>query len=461
MKQTKESVARVVEAPPDIEPVTTRYISHGADENVPDGLEWLWLLWEHRRFLWRVTVWGLIVSAIVAFLIPKQFESTTRLMPPDTQSSSGMAMMAALAGKTGMGLSSLTGDLLGMKSSGALFIDIVRSRTVEDRLIDRFDLRKVYHDRYWEDARNHLSKSTAISEDRKSGVIAITVTDHDRYRATEMAQAYVEELDRLLAQVSTSSARRERMFIEQRLHAVKEDLDSASRQFSEYASKNTAIDITAQAKATVEAAARLEGELIAAQSELEGLEQIYTKNNVRIRSAQARVDELRSQLHKIGGDTSDSPSDNGSTPNKSSDPEFPSIRQLPLLGVKWADLYRETNIQETVYELLTKQYELAKIQEAKEIPVVKILDAAGVPEKKSYPPRTLIVLLSTCASLVIGMAWLVAGSRWEQVSASDPRKVLAETVWEAVSSPTRRLLARLTVNGNRRSSQRESATHDS
>jgi uncharacterized protein involved in exopolysaccharide biosynthesis len=460
VKRSIQTVAEPIEIPDEVGPSSTSFELQGT-ANQSDAVAWLRLLWEGRRFLVRLTVWGLVLATIIAFLIPKRYESTTRLMPPDAQSGSGMALMAAMAGKGGLGLSSMAGDLLGMKSSGALFTDILRSRTVEDRLVDRFDLRKVYHDRYWEDARKDLAKYTSIFEDRKSGVITITVTDGDPRRAAQLAQAYVEELDRLLADVSTSSARRERVFIEQRLQTVKQDLDNASRQFSEYASQNTAIDITAQAKATVEAASRLEGELIAAKSQLQGLEQIYAKDSVRVRSLQATVNELSSQLHRIGGETSDPAPNQNATSGKSTSQEFPSIRQLPLLGVKWAELYRSTKIQEAVYELLTQQCELAKIQEAKEIPVVKMLDAADVPEKKSFPPRTLIVLLSTCASLILAMAWIVASSRWEQISASDGRKVLAETVWQAVSSRTHRLLAVVPVNGNGSSSRGESTTPDS
>jgi len=390
------------------------------------SVEWFWILWEQRRFLARASVWGLVLSIIVAFVMPKRYQSTARLMPPDSLSPSSMAMTAALSGKAGLGLSSLAGDVLGMKSSGALFVDILAGQTVEDRLIDRFDLRKVYHDRYWQDARKDLAKYTAVSEDRKSGVLTITVIDRDPHRAARMAQAYVEELDRLVAQVSTSSARRQRIFIEQRLQTVKQDLDTASRQFSQYASQNTTIDVTAQGKATVEAAARLEGEMIAAQSELEGLEQIYTKNNFRVRSLQARVDELRSQLHKIGGDTSDA------APGKDSAPqEFPSIRQLPLLGVKWGDLYRETKIQETVYELLTQQYELAKIEEAKEIPVVKVLDPPDVPEKP-LPKRRLIVMLGTSLSFAFAVVWVFGGTMWQRMAPRDSRKLLGQEVGRKV-----------------------------
>lgn len=425
VKQTKHSVAPLVEASPELETVAPVYL-RDESESQRNGAERLWLLWDQRRFLLRATAWGLILSTIVAFLLPKRYESTTRLMPPDTQSGSGLAMLAALAGKAGLGLGSMTsaaGDLLGLKSSGALFIEILGSRTVEDRLIERFDLQKIYGTHYMEDARKELANRTTISEDRKSGVLTITVSDRDPRRATQMAQAYVEELDRLVAQVSTSSARRERIFIEQRLQTVKQDLDTASRQFSEYASKNTTLDVTSQARAAVESAARLEGELIAAQSELQGLEQIYTKNNVRVRSLQARVDELRSQLHQLGGSASGSASaQTGSTQ------ELPPIRQLPLLGVKWADLYRQTKIQETVYELLTQQYELAKIQEAKEIPVVKVLDAPVVPERRSSPKRRLIVIVGMLLTFSAGVVWIFGVAAWQHMDPRDPRKQLGQEV---------------------------------
>jgi len=424
----KGSSARLVETPHELSVAPVYVDEHDRVRSEQTMAEWLWLLWEHRRFLAKAAVWGLIVSTIIAFLIPKRYESTTRLMPPDPQTGSSVAMLSALAARGTPALGGLAGDLLGLKGSGALFIDVLRSRTVEDRLIDRFDLRKVYDDRYWEDARVDLAKYTAISEDRKSGVITITVNDRDPHRATALAQAYVEELDRLVAEVSTSSARRERVFIEQRLQTVRQDLDNASRLFSEYASKNTTVDVTAQVKATVEAAAKLEGELIAAQSELEGLEQVYSRNHVRVRSMQARVDELRSQLHKIGGDTYDSPPDKNSAPENARGQEFPSIRQLPLLGVKWADLYRETKTQETVYELLTQQYELAKIEEAKEIPVVKVLDPANMPEKKSSPHRLLIIVWGTLLALAGATALILASTYWRQIDPQDPRKQLGVEV---------------------------------
>jgi len=294
------------------------------------------LFWDARRLLLGAFLLGALASLALALLIPSRYDATTQLMPPDGQSSSGMAMLSALAGRSG-GIGGVAGDLLGVKNSGALFIGILESRTVQDRLIAQFGLQQNYHEKKMEDARAALATHTHIAEDRKSGIIAVSVTDHDPRVAAAMAQAYVDELDRLVEQVSTSSARRERIFLDERLRAVKLDLDNAARKFSIFASKNTAIDIPAQSKAMVEAAATLEGQLIAAEAELHGLEAMYTDQNVRVRALRARVTELRAQLGKMGGESGTS-----AAPSSETDASlYPAIRQLPLLGVTYADLYRQ------------------------------------------------------------------------------------------------------------------------
>jgi len=381
------------------------------------------LFWVARKLLFGAFVFGALVSLGLALLIPSRFEATTQLMPPDGQSSSGMAMLSALAGRAG-GLGGAAGDLLGVKNSGALFVGILESRTVQDRLIEQFDLRRLYHAGKMEDARMGLTAHTHIVEDRKSGIIAVTVTDHDPELAAAMARAYVDELDRLVEQVSTSSARRERIFLEERLRAVKLDLDSAAQKFSIFASKNTAIDIPAQSKAMVEAAATLEGQLIAAEAELHGLEAMYTEQNVRVRALRARVTELRAQLGKMGGESGTS-----AAPSSETDASlYPAIRQLPLLGVTYADLYRQTKIQETVYELLTQQYELAKVQEAKEVPSVKVLDAAVVPTKKSFPPRGLLTVAGATFAVLAMCAWILIRKAWQEIDPQDPGKQFATEI---------------------------------
>jgi uncharacterized protein involved in exopolysaccharide biosynthesis len=407
------------------------------EETPQSVLPYLRLIWEHRRFLLRAGACAMLASILIAFLIPVRYQSITKLMPPDSQSSSGLGMLAALAGRNGnAGLGGLAGDLLGVKSSGALFVGILGSQTVQDRLIDEFQLAKIYHDPKIEDARKSLAERTDVSEDRKSGIISIGVTDRDPNRAAAMARAYVTELDRLVAQVSTSSARRERIFLEERLEKVKGDLDAAAKNFSEFASKNSAIDIPAQGKAMVEAAATLQGQLIAAQAELSGLQQIYTSNNVRVRATQARVNELQKKLEELGS----AGTQGGS---KTANELYPSIRKLPLLGVAYADLFRQTKIQETVFELLTQQYELAKVQEAKEIPTVKVLDAAIVPTKKSFPPHTVIVFLGTMLGITLAIVWILGKIRWEEVDAKDPRKVFATEVFTTLQG----LIPKYSSNG--------------
>jgi capsule polysaccharide export protein KpsE/RkpR len=402
-----------------------------SNQSAVDGLAILRLLWEERQALRRIAAWAFLVSIVIVLLMPNQYESSVSIMPPESMNSSG-AMLAALASKASPELATMAGGLLGMRGSGALFAELFRSRSVQNSVIDKLELQKVYKSRYKEDARKRLNGQTGVNEDRKSGVISVTVTDKSPQRARDIAQAYVEELNRLLSQVSTSSARRERIFIEQRLTAVKGDLEDAEKQFGAFASKNSTLDIKEQTKAMVESAGVLQGQLIASESELQSLEQIYTSSNVRVRSLQARVDELKRQLQKLEG-TDASLASAGISDAPHSDEMYPPIRKLPLLGIEWADLYRRMKIQETVYELLNQQYELARIQEAKEIPTVSVVDPANVPERKSSPHRLLIVLALTFFSVSGAAVWIIGSERWNRIDQQDPAKIFAESVWKTTS----------------------------
>jgi capsule polysaccharide export protein KpsE/RkpR len=392
------------------------------------------LLWAHRRFLGKALAVGLVVFAMTAFLIPSSFDSTVKLMPPDQQSG-GLGILAALAGRAGsdMGgtLTGIAGDVLGLKTSSDLFIGVLESRTVQDDIISKFNLRKVYSvgpwNESWESARKTLESRTDVSSDRKSGIISIKVTDRNPRRAAAIAQEYVTELNRVVTTLNTSAAHRERVFLEGRLAEVKQDLESAEKDFSEFASKNTAIDVPQQGRAMIAAAAELEGQLIAMQSELEALRSIYTDNNARVQQAQARVDELRRQLGKIAGQPGQS-SSNGQDVESG----YPSIRQLPLLGVSYADLYRRIRVEEAVFETLTQEYELAKVQEAKETPSVKVLDPADVPERKSGPPRLIICLAGMLFVGVLAATCVFGMEDWRRTDPQNPGKALALEVIESI-----------------------------
>jgi|SRR5208337_4501774 len=395
------------------------------------------LLWEQRRKLWKSTLAGLVMAALIALLIPSRYEVTVRLMPPDNTDSMGLGMLGAVMGSslggTGSGSSSLgsslsggLGELLGGQRPGALFVGILGCRTIGDRIIDRFDLRKVYWRKTYLATREKLASRRTIAEDKKTGIISITVNDTNPARAAAMAQAHVEELDRLLAQVNNSAASRERAFLDQRLTVVHAELQAAAKALSEFSSRNTTLDPQEQGKAMVEAAAILQGQLIGAQSELSGLEQIYTGDNVRVRSLRAHIGELQAQLNKLGGKNYA-----GST---TLDPDslYPSLRQLPVLGVQYADLYGRVKIDETVFALLTEEYEMARIEEAKETPSVKVLDAALLPEKPSFPPRKLLTLAGGLLGFIFASCWIVGGEIWSEVDANEPHKKLLQEAWADV-----------------------------
>lgn len=382
-------------------------------------------LWQRRRWLAKVTGFGLLLAIGYAFLIPNEYQSTAQLMPPDSQSLSSASMLNVL---TGASLApNLGGAFMNQRTPGATSIAILSSRTAQDDIINRFDLRQVYHCRLYVDARNKLTKQTTFLEDKKSGIITITVMDRDRNRAREIAEAYIEELDKLVNNLSTSSARRERTFLEERLKSIKDGLDSSSRALSQFSSRNATFDPQKQGEATVALAGKLQGELIAAQSEMSGLRVIYTEDNVRVRLARGRIDELQRQLRKMGG-----LGENVDGADLKSDQLLPSVRELPVLGFTYYDLYRQVTMQETLYETLTKQYELAKVQEAKEIPPIKVLDAPELPERKSSPHRAHIVALVTLLSFLTGAAWVIVCYIWKIADDSYPVKAFGRELWHSM-----------------------------
>jgi capsule polysaccharide export protein KpsE/RkpR len=414
-----------------------------ASDGSPNWVANLSLLWSHRRILGRTVVIAPLLGLVIVFLVPNRYESTARIMPPETTGGSA-ALLAAIVGHGELGgLSGLASSLLGARTSGPLFVDLLRSTTVSDDLIDRFQLQKIYKKRYKVDTTKSLARRSAVVEDKKSGVISITVEDPDPRRARDLAQAYLDELNLLVNRTNTSSARQERIFIEHRLNGAQADLERAQQDMSEFASTHTAIDMKEQTRATVDAAAKLEGQIIFEQSELDSLRQVYGDENVRVRSARARVSELQHQFQTISGTSAPLETDKSPIlePTSTADrtlADYPSLRQIPRLAVPYADIYRRVRIQETLYEMLTQQYELARIQEAKDVPVVRVIDAPGIPEKKSFPPRALFAVLITALILTGACARILLLDRWSQLSPQDPRKELFSRIAADVGLQLRR-----------------------
>lgn len=382
------------------------------------------LLWGNRKLLARVTVISFLTSLAIAFLIPKEYKSTASIMPPEQQGTVAM-MLAALAHSSSLGLLS---SLPGSHASSDLFMDLLRSGTVSSHLIDRFNLQHAYRKRYRVDAAKHLARITNITENKRSGVITIQVQDTDRQRARDLAQGYLDELNQLVTYTSTSAAHRERVFIEQRLHAVQAALKDAELQLSQFSSNSSAFDLREQTRAMVDAGARLQAELLVEQSTVESLRQSYGDSNIRVRQSQARIATLQRELLKMKGTPGDpGPDVSAGNSNQAAGNTdlYPPLRELPGLAVSYTDLYRRVKVQETVYELLTQQYEMARIEEAKDIPPVSVIDQPGLAEKKSFPPRVLLTLLCTVLALVGACMFVIVRHKWSRVSMNDPRKELA------------------------------------
>jgi len=389
--------------------------------------ERLWVLWRSRRFIWSVTWKTFIASIILAFLIPSHYKSAVRFVPGENSTtSSGSSMMGLLSKALGSDNSSMSfgldaASLLGAKTPGAFYVEVLKSRTVQDRLINRFDLRARYSKSTYFEARKKLAKFTDVEEDKKSGVITLTVTDYEPKMAAQIANAYIQELNRLAVDLNTSSAHRERQFLEERLATAKQDLARASAALSQFTSKNSMVDPQNEGRAVMDAAARMQGELIASETELKGLQQIYSDDNVRVRTLKARIAELQAQLKKLVGQNNDAASQDAAgwaAP-------YPSMHTLPGLGSRYAELYREAKIQEAVYAFVTQQFEMAKIQEAKELPIVRVMDAGVAPEKRSSPIRSLIVGGSVFGAFFLACLWVVGKYRWQQIPADDSYRLLA------------------------------------
>jgi uncharacterized protein involved in exopolysaccharide biosynthesis len=421
------------------------------------------LLWNHRRLLTRVAGISLLLSLGIAFfVIPKRYKSSASIMPPDQQNSNALMLAALAAHAPNLGsIGSLASGLLGGHTSTALFINLLQSGTVSGHLIDRFDLQHVYHKRYRVDTAKHLARSTKITDDKKSGVITVEVEDESPVRARDLAQGYLDELNKLVTQTNVSSAHQERVFIEQRLHSVQADLEQAQVALSEYSSKTGTIEIGDQARAMMEGGARVQAELLIEESSLQSLRQMYGDDNVRVREAEARIATLQHGLKEMtgtgaptqgsgSGESGIGNAGNGNTasgdaasnaPSEAdgTDDLYPSLRQLPRLAVPYADLYRRVKVQEAAFELLTQQYELARIEEARDVPAVSVIDAPGIPEKKSFPPRLLLTALLTFLSIVTTAALILFRDYWSRIDSGDPRKLLVDEILPVLRNRFRRI----------------------
>lgn len=389
------------------------------------AVRFLRLCWASRKLVFVVLAIGASLSVLVAFLTPSTYISTTTIMPPQNASpySNLLNMLTSASSAASLGSAAL-----GLSTPGEFYVSILSSRTVEDDLIAKFGLMDIYRTRLHEDARKRLKSDTAISQDRKSGIVTVSVTASSPALASDLAKAYVEDLNRLVTENSTSSARSERIFLEGRLKEIKMQLDESAAALSQFSSKSGTFDMPSQAKSMVEAGLKLQTELIDGRARLAALRETYSEDNPRVRAIEAHNSELQRELDKMGG-VSRAPD----TAASSSDSAFPAANKLPALGLTYYNLERKLQVNEALWEALTKQYEAAKVEEAQQIPTVRVLDPANFPERKAGPAKRLVLEIGLFLSLAFAVVLVYVKSAWDEIDEqSESRKLLMEVVGAAL-----------------------------
>lgn len=351
-----------------------------------------WRVLVKRKLLIGIIVGAAIICSIVySLILPEIYASTASIFPPQQESSMATGLASQLPG----GLGSIAGGFLGITAPADIWQAILKSEAIREAIIKRYDLIRVLKENSMGDARNTLEGMTKITKS-KEGIIAITVEDKDPARVAAIANAYVEELDKINKGLVTTSGRRMRVFIEDRLVGAKDELARTENAIRGFQEKNRAVKLDDQARAVIEALGTLKGQLMAKEVELQTLLSYATPTNPEAELLSTQISELRERLRELeeGKPT---------LGNHSSKDIFIPTSKLPDLSLQYARLLRDAKVQQTLHELLTQQYEMARIQEAKDTPTVQVLDNAKVPEKKVKPKRREIVILSTMIALFSGI----------------------------------------------------------
>ena len=334
-----------------------------------------------------ITAAATAVALVVTLLLPVYYKAETRILPPQDK---GSNLAAQLLGQAG-GLIALAGGAAGVKSQGELYVEMMKSRTVLDRIVDRFDLMKLYKKKYRQDARKKLLELGTVREERKSGVIILTIEDRDPKRATDMANAFVEELKTLAGGLAISEAGQRRLFFEEQLGQTKVSLARAEEEIKDFQQRTGMFQVDAQARAIIEGIGRLRAGIAVKEVEAKVLRSFATAQNPDLQRVEEEIRALRIELEKVE-----------TSKGSGVDPLMSSGR-VPEMGTEYLRKLRQLKYNETLYELLSKQFELAKLDEARDAVVIQVIDRAIPPERKSRPKRTFIVLLATAAMLFLSV----------------------------------------------------------
>lgn len=364
---------------------------------------------QRKWFILKITAGAGLVGLVVALLLPTWYTAETRILPPQQQQSSATAlMMSSLASSSSAAaLASTAGkDLL--KNPNDLYIGMMKTRPIADAIINRFNLQKLYGARDMTGARKELSEHTDIVSE-KNGMISISVEAKDRKRAADMSNAYVEELRNLTKGLALTEASQRRLFYEDQLKQAKDDLANAEMGLKQAQQKTGVISPDAQSKALIEGAGELRAQIVAKEVELQAMRSFATDKNPDVGLAQQELAGMKAQLKKLERQTGDP----GSYDIR--------LKDVPQAQLDYIRAARELKFRETIFELLAKQFEAAKIDEAKDAALIQVVEPAVAPERKSSPKRTLITLLSSFAGFLLGCLAALTGW-WRRHIQIDPER---------------------------------------
>ncbi|MCM2356635.1 MAG: Wzz/FepE/Etk N-terminal domain-containing protein [Geobacteraceae bacterium] len=339
-------------------------------------VDYLLVIVRHKRMILLTTFGAAFIMVIYTLLLPNIYTATAMIMAAEDDKAGMSAMMAQLGGLAG-----IAGGSLGGPTKTDLYVSMLKSETVRDPIIDRFKLLDVYKAKFRSDVYAKLNSTAVINAGKKDGIISIAVSDKDPKRAAEMANGYVEELSRLATGLSMSGAGKNRMFLEERLATAKADLARAGDELKDFQARNKVVNVTEQAKASIEGVAQLKGQLAVQEVQLAALRRQFTDSSQEVKGARVGIENLKAQIARLEG--------SGGTSS------IPTVGSVPQLGQDYLRLMREVKIQETMVELLTKQYEMARLSESKDLSPFQVLQKAKVPERKSKPTRSKMVIMAT------------------------------------------------------------------
>jgi len=360
-----------------------------ADENEVSLLDLLIVLAKHKRIVLGVPFVVVVAAAIVSLFLPNIYTGTTRILPPQQSASAASALLNQLGGALG-GLGGLASGALGARNPNELYVGVLKSRTVADNVISRFELGKLYGEDRLSDVRRRLEKETTIVAGR-DGIITVDVDDKDPKRAAEMANAYVDELMKLTRVLAVTEASQRRLFFERQLLQAKDNLTAAEMVARKGLQKGGLAQVDAQGRSMIEVTARLRAQISLKEVQIGSMRTFAAEGNPELQRTQQELEALRRELGRIEGSSPIAPIGKGEASGNSG---------LDNLG-----RLRDVKYYEFLYELLAKQYELAKIDEAKDATIVQVMDKAIEPDRKSKPKRLLIVLFSALGALFLSITW--------------------------------------------------------